>query len=206
KKLAFSSTCIALLTVALLSPPSASAASDCVFLNQLLTGGMSMTLQNDCFTDLMIEIPNNWTLDGGGHTITARDPVGGHFLGDVIRNVQGATLAYVTNVKITAMNLMDFCDPASPTDTRLRGILFDGAGGVISHNEIINLRQGTGAQPSGCQEGNAIEVRNGDGSGPKVQVTISDNTVRQYQKTGIVTLGSVDASIHRNVVQGFGPI
>lgn len=60
--------------------------------------------------------------------------------------------------------------PLNPTDTailvpdgftidgaRLRGILFDGAAGSITHNTVTNINQGA----SGCQEGNGIEVRNG---------------------------------------------
>src|SRR3712207_8069880 len=48
----------------------------------------------DCMTDTSIVIPNGYTLDGGGHTITAVDPVGGHFVGGVIQN--GGATANVT--------------------------------------------------------------------------------------------------------------
>ena len=61
----------------------------------------------------------------------------------------------------------------------------------------------------GCQEGNAIEARNFAGetlsSPDRTTVTISDNVVRDYQKTGILISGNVDALVTRNVVQGIGP-
>lgn len=161
--------------------------------------GTTMTLIADCQTDHTLLIPNGFTLDGAGHTITAIDPVGGHFLGAVLKN-EGAS-ASVKNVTVTATGLANVCDA---TDARLRGILFDGAGGSITNNTVSGVRQGH----SGCQEGNAIEVRNApfDNTGTDVIVTISGNTVSDYQKNGITANGSVAATISGNVVTGDGPI
>src|SRR5207245_7890215 len=54
------------------------------------------------------------------------------------------------------------------------------------------------------------EVRNFDSmlnpATPRVQVTISDNVVRRFQKTGIIANGGVDAIIGRNIVEGVGPV
>ena len=163
--------------------------------------GTTMTLVADCQTDHTLLIPNGFTLDGAGHTITAVDPAGGHFLGAVLEN-EGAN-ASVENVTVTASGLADVCDPSSP-DTRLRGILFVGASGSIRNNTVSGVRQGL----SGCQEGNAIEVRNApfDNTGTDVIVTISGNTVSDYQKNGITANGSVAATITDNVVTGDGPI
>jgi hypothetical protein len=163
--------------------------------------GSVRTLVADCQTDHTILIPDGFTLDGDGHTITAVDPAGGHFLGAVIKN-QGST-ASVENLTVTGSGLANVCDPSSP-DTRLRGILFDGAGGSITNNTVTGVRQGL----SGCQEGNAIEVRNApfDDMGADVSITISGNTVSDYQKNGITANGSVAATITGNVVTGDGPI
>jgi hypothetical protein len=162
----------------------------------------TITLLADCTTDETIFIPDGWTLDGDGYTITAVDPTGGHFLGAVVKNA--GTSAYVTNLTVTTSNLANVCDPATPVDTRLRGILFDGAGGSITNNTVVDINQGA----SGCQEGNAIEVRNApfDSTGTDLAVTISGNTVSNYQKNGITANGSVAASITDNVVTGAGPV
>jgi hypothetical protein len=80
---------------------------------------------------------------------------------------------------------------------RLRGIMFEGASGSITANRVIGINQGQ----SGCQEGNAIEVRNApfDGTHPAtVTVVVAHNVVTTYQKTGIVANGDVDVSINHN--------
>ena len=121
--------------------------------------------------------------------------------------MNGGTTASVIDLNVTASGLANVCDGGNG---RLRGILFDGASGSITGNTVTGVRQGL----SGCQEGNAIEVRNGPfagetGSvtvGPDVNVTISGNTVRNYQKNGITVNGSVVANVLTNVITGDGPI
>lgn len=154
----------------------------------------SLYLAGDCDTEETILIPDGFTLDGRGYTITAVDPFNGHFLGAVVTN-QGTT-AHVKNLIVTAF-LNSFCDDGID---RLRGIMFVGASGSITFNTVTNLNQGS----SGCQEGNAIEVRNTplDGSShPDTQtVEIAHNIIEDYQKTGIVANGDVDVMIHHNSV------
>jgi predicted extracellular nuclease len=166
---------------------------------QFSTSGTTMTLLTDCITDDTIHIPNGWTLDGDGHTITGVDPADGHFLGAVVANA--GVVAHVTDLTVTVDGLADVCDDGA---NRLRGILFDGAAGSITNSHAVDINQG----PSGCQEGNGIEVRNApfDTSGPDLAVTISGNVVTGYQKTGILANGSVVATILSNTVTGAGPI
>jgi hypothetical protein len=163
------------------------------------TTGTTMTLNADCVTEHTILIPDGYTLDGNGYTITAVDPAGGHFLGAVVRN--GGASAHVTNLTVTTSGLADVCDGG---DDRLRGILFDGAAGSITNNTVVDINQGA----SGCQEGNGIEVRNApfDATGADLAVTISGNTVTGYQKNGITANGSVAATILNNVITGAGPV
>lgn len=184
-----SSLLVLALFTTIISPVKAT--TDCTF----TTVGTTMTLDADCMTDATITIPDGYTLDGAGHTITVVDPPLGHFLGAVVANA-GAT-AHVKNLQITTSALANVCDPASPVDTRLRGILFNGASGSITHNTVTNINQGA----SGCQEGNAIEVRNApfDGTHPDTKtVEIAHNVISDYQKTGIVSNGDVDVNIHHN--------
>lgn len=162
--------------------------------------GTTQTLKGDCITTTSIIIPNGFTLDGAGHTITAVDPVNDHFRGGVIQN--GGATANVTNVKITTSGLAEVCD-AGPD--RLRGILFDGASGYITGNLVTNINENQGALLSGCQEGNGIEARNFGSSPTTIRVRIDGNTVTAYQKTGIVANGNTDATITDNTVTGDGP-
>ena len=167
---------------------------------QFITSGTTMTLQNDCTTNQTLLVPAGMTFNGNGHSITAIDPTGGHFIGAVVAN-DGAN-ANVTNLTVTTSHLSNVCDAGVD---RLRGIMFDGASGSITNNTVVGINQGA----SGCQEGNAIDVRNAPfdaTSGPITTVTISGNTIRDYQKTGIVANGHVLATITNNTVTGAGPI
>ena len=166
------------------------------------TATKTITLRDDCSTTHTLAIEDGYTLDGAEHSITAYDPGGDHFRGAIVTN-RGAT-ANVKDVEITSYRLHDLCDAGAD---RLRGVLFDGASGSITGVDVHGVRQGL----SGCQEGNAIEARNfdaatGDPAATQVAVTISGNTVADYQKNGITANGNVAAEITGNTVAGDGQI
>ena len=178
------------ISLVLLCALPAAAATNCTF----TTKGTTMKLDADCWTDASILIPDGFTLDGRGHLITALDPMGGNFKGGVVANM-GAT-AHVTRLKVTASGLANVCQFGAD---RLRGILFDGASGSITHCDVVGINKGA----SGCQEGNAIEVRNApfDGSHPgTVTVEVAHNDLIDWQKTGIVANGDVSVSVHHNKI------
>lgn len=149
----------------------------------------TMFLDGSCTTTETIYIPDGYTLHGNDFAITAVDPPGGHFMGAVIQN-EGA-FASVTKLTVTASGLADVCDVG---DNRLRGIMFDGASGKISHSAVLGINQGS----SRCHEGNAIEIRNApyDGTHPDTKtVDIQRVHIYDYQNTGIVVNGDVTAII-----------
>jgi len=179
----------AIAGVSLIVSISASATTTCTWTDT----GTVRKLNNDCTTDQTLGIPDGFTFDGNGFQITALDPAGDHFRGAVLANL--GTTANVIDVLITA-ELGNTCDANAD---RLRGIMFEGASGSISHSTVVNLNQGA----SGCQEGNAIEVRNApfDGTHPNTQsVEIAHVIVDAYQKTGIVCNGDVTCNIHHNSI------
>lgn len=186
--------CLVRLAVAfavLIVATAADAATTCTFDRS----GATWRLTADCTTDATLVIPDGITLDGAHQTITAIDPIGGHFLGAVIAS-SGAT-ASIVDTHITAQALADVCDGGP---ARLRGIFFDGAAGVIRNNIVSDITQGA----SRCQEGNAIEVRSLAEDDRAAAVEIADNVVTGYQKSGIVVTGSVDAWIHDNAIGASG--
>ncbi|MFC1755780.1 right-handed parallel beta-helix repeat-containing protein [Patescibacteria group bacterium] len=169
---------------------NAHAANDCLW----GMSGMTMELQNDCTTDETLFIPDDYTFDGNNYTVTAVDPDGGHFVGAVVAN-EGDE-AYVTHLNISASELSNACDGGAD---RLRGIMFEGASGSILHSSVVGINQG----PSGCQEGNAIEIRNAPFNGEHpdtMSVEVAHNEIYDYQKTGIVANGDVYVNIHHNKV------
>jgi len=165
-----------------------SVSGDCSFSES----GDIITLLSDCTTDQTILIPNGKTLDGNGHSITAVDPTGGHFLGAVVQNA--GTSASVKNLTVKASGLTSACD-AFPDS--LAGIRFNGASGSITNSAVTSLQQGTNGD--GCQEGDAIEVRNSAG-GATPQVNVTGNTVTNYQKTGVLVTGLVSAVVTGNTI------
>jgi hypothetical protein len=172
------------------------------------TNPVVYTLLADCTTDQTIVVPQNVggsVFDGDGFSITGVDPSSGHFLGAVIQAQPGSKPVTVQNLTVTVSDLTDACDAGND---RLRGILFDGVSGSILNNTVKDLEQGTSGIGglSGCQEGNGIDVRNTAGSTPKPKVTIDNNVVTDYQKTGIIATLSTVATITNNTVTGDGPI
>jgi hypothetical protein len=160
----------------------------------------TIILTENCITDHTIYVPDMWMLDGAGYSITGVDPDAGHFLGAIVQNF--GTTANVTNLTVTSDSLTNVCDDG---DNRLRGIMFNGASGAITNNTVSGINQGA----SGCQEGNAIEVRNApfDGTHPNtMSVEISGNKASTYQKTGILANGDVRALVTNNIVEGAGPV
>ena len=174
-------------------PDNGLSESRCTF---LLEDG-TLTLTRDCTTDKTILIPDGYTLDGAGHTVSAVDPIGGHFTGPIVRN-RGAS-AHVRNLVLQASNLMDVCDSGPKA---LRGILFENASGSIVDSQVLALQQASGF--SGCQEGFAFEVRNTSSTGTP-HVELLRNRLAGYQKAGIVAVGRVDVAISDNELLGGGP-
>ncbi|RKH53203.1 right-handed parallel beta-helix repeat-containing protein [Corallococcus aberystwythensis] len=158
-----------------------------------------VTLREDCVVQSAVFIPDGFTFDGDGHTLTAsEDGAGDHFKGAVLRN--RGTLASVRDVTVTARNLSDVCD--ADTD-RLRGILLEGASGTIEDTVVEDLSQA--GNVGGCQEGFAIDVRNSAAGATPVTVVIRGNQLTGYQKAGVVVLGRVAATVEDNVINGLGP-
>ena len=151
-----------------------------------------MSLNADCTTDTTIGVPDGYTLDGKGFTITAVDgPSGTSFTGAVVQNE--GTAMNVKNLKIEG-GVPNNCVGV------FNGVAFMNAGGSIKNVTLNNIGQTTG-----CQSGRAIFVENTDAS-PRQSVTIEGNTVWHYNKNGIDVRGNVDATIIGNTVTGNGPI
>jgi TusA-related sulfurtransferase len=87
---------------------------------------------------------------------------------------------------------------------RLVGIIYQNASGSVQHNAVRHMILSPSSTLDGCQSGNGIEVQTA--SGMSSNVTISENSVWDYQKNGITANdeGS-QAEIDGNVVSGVGP-
>jgi hypothetical protein len=173
---------LAIATMVALALPAAPAmaATDCSF----AVDGSTWELLGDCTTDSTISVPAGTTLDGNGYTITAVNPPVGTFLGAVVLASSGTV--HITDLGVTASGLSNQCQGGNNS---LRGVYFNGASGSLTHSSIVGINKGA----SGCQEGNAVEIRNSSG------VEVAHNEIDDYQKTGIAALTSA-VSIHHNDV------
>ena len=83
-----------------------------------------------------------------------------------------AASASVVSLEITVLNLAHVCDACTG---RLRGILFDGASGSISHSSVSGLNQGA----SGCQAGNAnCDIHHDAVGASATQANLAANSVQ----------------------------
>lgn len=182
-------TVLCLMTWGWMSPV-ASASTSCVFISSEST----LRLTADCTTNSTLYIPEGFTLDGQGFTITAVNPSTGSFQGAVIQNA--GKVAHVVNVGVRGSGILNTC---AQGEARLKGISLYKASGSILNSRVEDLHRGA----SSCEEGNAIDVSNPpyDGSHPAtLSVTISGNSVDRYQKTGIAVNGDVSATVSENAV------
>ena len=171
---------------------SSAATTSCAF----ATSGATMTLVDDCTTDQTILVPDGFTLDGDGHTITAVDPPAGAFLGAVVTNVTGASEIHVDDVTIQGASTAVNCGPFT-------GVQFEGAGGSLTDSSVLDIRRDD-PDAQGCQTGLGVRV---NGLGTAITVEITDSTIAGYQKNGITVNGDGAAAvITGNTVTGDGPV
>jgi len=153
----------------------------------IAVSGSTWTLTDNCTTTTSVKPLE--TLDFASYSIAGT----GAFKGAIVAN--GGPTLKVFGGTVEGDNITG----CMGGDDRLRGIMLEGASGAVTDMVVNNIHRG----PNGCQEGNAIEVRNApfDGSHPNtLKVKIANNTISGYQKSGIVANGDVNVSIHDNVV------
>jgi hypothetical protein len=172
---------------------AAAAQTPCTFTTN--SAAKTVTLDSDCDTTTPLPlIPDGFTLNGGGHTVTVADPPGGHFSGAVVHN-EGATMN-VENLIIEGPS----GGLAVPTDCSalLFGILFGpsaggpppsggvDASGTVTNVQIHNLYQKASPAFGNCQVGHAIRA---NAFTSAQTVTITNTTVTGYQKGGLTGSG-----------------
>ncbi len=146
----------------------------------------SLTLRAD---NGVIVIPSNVTQNSNG--ASGGDSIAAVFL------VDGAGKVDINGFIVDGSNNgLSGCSP------RLVGILYENSSGSIRHNSVRHMSLGTA--DNGCQSGNGIEVETASGSASNVSVT--DNSVWDYQKNGITgNEPGTQLFADRNVVSGIGP-
>jgi hypothetical protein len=157
-----------------------------------------------------VTITKNLKVIGNGPTAsTVVVPPGGLVTNGVTDIFLFPTAAqiFVKNATVTISNLAVDGANDGMTDCSIDpiGIYFQNASGTITNNAVRNVLLPPGLQ--GCQDGLAINVESNVGI---PQVTISNNSIRNYDKNGITVSGPAtgangpNATISGNTVIGLG--
>lgn len=170
---------------------------------------LTYRLTEDCSTFQTINIPDGWTIDGDGNTLTAvEDATSPNFPGPIIVSATG-TEAGPATLHVSDLTINTTFSGAN-SGGLLAGIRFNQAGGSVTDVEITGVTHG-----NGVQEGIALYVRNkkpnGDLDVPEATVTVDGVTVTRYQKSGVIFDGNVsfsmtDSTVGRSTDQAGNPI
>ena len=142
--------------------------------------GNSFALSTNCDTTVPLTIPDEVTLNGAGHTITAHDIAGtpGSFNGAVLSNA--GTSMSIEDLTVKGTGFTQTQPPGSCGRATLNGIWFNGAGGSVTNVTVTGI-----TESSNCQVGRAI-VANGTAG---QTLTITGTTVSDYNKNGMQASG-----------------
>jgi hypothetical protein len=143
--------------------------------------GTTFTLTSDCDTTVQLTVPAGHTLNGGGHTITAHDPMGGNFMGAVLTN--GGTAMTIENLTILGKGFATDCA------TGLLGIFFNDGGGSLTAVNVENITQHNGC----AKTGTAIRA---NGIMAARTVTMTNVKASGYQKSALVAAGSMTVNVN----------
>ncbi|MFD8596695.1 hypothetical protein ACFV1L_17000 [Kitasatospora sp. NPDC059646] len=152
------------------------------------TSGTTITLTGDCTTTDNLTVPDGFTLDGAGHTITATDrSAADPLLGPVVGNAPGATTMTIANLTVQGDYLPRRPDDAT-TNAAYFGIRFLSASGSVSNVTVTGI---TRHQTYNVGQGILVDATAG---GPQT-VTVTDVRVSDFQKNGLTANGAATMNV-----------
>ena len=154
------------------------------------TTGTIFTLSANCGpVTAPLTVPNGFTIDGAGHTVSANDAGGTQWDGGGIVTSAGATMN-IRNLNITGpVGGFQICRNSG---FLLYGIWFNDAGGTVDNVTVDHIYQFQDGTFASCQTGRAIRA---DGATPGRRVTITNTKVMDYQKSGFESRGTTTMNI-----------
>ena len=178
--------------VAVLFSPTTAFAAD---IDAACTGdlvGTTFTLTEDCATMETLTVPATiTTVDGGNNTISATDIGSDQWDGAILTNATPGQTMTIQNLTVEGpVGGFQVCTEALNS---LVGILFADANGSLNNVIVDHIwQQPNPSDEPSCQTGRAIVAR---GIGTQRTVTITNTTVRDYQKNGIEARGTVTMNV-----------
>ncbi|WP_035857989.1 DUF7507 domain-containing protein [Kitasatospora cheerisanensis] len=152
------------------------------------TSGTTITLTGDCTTSDNLTVPDGFTLDGAGHTLTATDrSPADPLLGAVLANAPGAATMTVQNLTVKGDYLPRAANDAT-TNAAFFGIRFLSASGSVSNVTVTGI---TRHQTYNFGQGIMVDAT----SGPPQTVTVTDVHVSDFQKNGLTANGAATMNV-----------
>lgn len=157
----------------------------------------TQTLLANCHTDQPLFVPDGWTFDGDGHTISVADPPGGRFIGGAI--TVSDEVGTVRDVTIDGANLNAPC-LVDHAQTYLTGVLFADATGAVSDITVRNLRRVLPDSTAGQEQGARMSCGSGiTVFGATTPVLITRNRVSNVGSAAIWIEGGNAAIAHNTI-------
>jgi Putative Ig domain len=154
------------------------------------TNGTTVTLTADCDTTAPLTVPDGFTVDGAGHTITAHDPGPGvPFDGGVLTN---DPTGHSMNIEALTIKGTSFAEDGCAAPI-LNGIFFNDAGGSVSNVVVQDITIHTGC-------GTGIGIRANATAGVARTVTITNARVSGYSAGGLIASGMMTMNVSASTV------
>lgn len=152
------------------------------------TSGTTITLTADCATTDNLTVPDGFTLNGAGHTITATDAsLASPLLGAVLSNAAGATSMNIENLTVRGAYLPRAANDAT-TNAPFFGIQFLSASGSVTNVTVTGI---TRHQTYNFGQGIQIDATNGT---PQT-LTVTNAQVTDFQKNGLTANGAATMNV-----------
>ena len=159
---------------------------------------------------VLIDGKDDLTINGNGATVemptviefTHTTADGGSKNRAAIFVVRDSTDVTLDNLMLDGLGQANLMPSGGSTD--YEGVLFYNASGALTDSTVTGVRDPlNGGYPSGNQRGNGVVVISDDSA--TRQVSVTGNTIEDYQKTGIVAAGEgLTVLVDNNVVNGSG--
>jgi len=174
-----------------LAPPAGAVAGGPITGCTGTTSGTTFTLTANCDTTAPLTVPTTiTTVNGGGFTINATDAGGAQWNGAILTNASSGQTMNIENLTVSGPAAgFQLCTNSTNV---LYGIFFDDAGGSVSKVTVQHIFQFQNNAFGSCQTGRAIRA---DGSAAARTVTITNTTVKDYQKSGFEARGTMTMDV-----------
>ena len=149
------------------------------------TVGATFTLTADCDTTVPLEVPDGFTVDGAGHTITAHDPAPTASFVGAESHERAVPRACVADLTIRGTGFASGVSPA--------GIFFVDSRGTSATSTVQDMTANIGSQLGRASSPTPSPVA-------ARTVTITGTTVSGYQKSGLIATGTMTMNVSASTI------